>query len=108
MEKLVKTVKGQITRKDYHWLYDRDAEIAAGRNGITLTVGANGEGDWKYETGTPEEDWSRATALRRYPFWAQVGIFRDTNSRVVAREIVEEIKRQEGWIRANAPRLLEK
>ena len=91
VEKLVKAVKSEIdvdtfVSEDDPW--EEDAEP-----GILLTVGANGEGGWSYQTG----DTSFMGGAYGYPYWGSAGVYRDSNARDVAREIVEEIKDQAAY-----------
>lgn len=60
--------------------------------GICLTVGANlDEGSWSWQTG----DNSYTGGAYGYPVWAVVGIYRNSNSRELAREIRAQL--EESW-----------
>jgi hypothetical protein len=79
---LVKAVKADIC-DDYRCSDDPDDSTP----GITLTVGANEEGDWSYQTG----DNSYTGGAYGYPHWAVVYIYRNSNCREIAREILSEL-----------------
>ena len=55
--------------------------------GILLTVGANGEGGWSWQTG----DNSYTGGAYHYPPWAVVGVWRTSNCRDLAKEIQEQL-----------------
>ena len=61
--------------------------------GIQLTVGWSPEtGDWDYQTG----DNSVTGAAYHYPVWAVVGVYRNSNSREVAKDIRSQLD-EETW-----------
>jgi hypothetical protein len=55
--------------------------------GIELTVGADKSGDWSYQTG----DNSYSGGAYGYPYWAVVGVYRDSNPRTIARDIRSQL-----------------
>jgi hypothetical protein len=60
--------------------------------GIQVTVGFDHEtGDWGFQTG----DNSFVGSAYHYPIWGVAGVYRTSNCREVAREIIEEIREQE-------------
>ncbi len=80
---LIKSIKKSIC--DDYRAFDGD-DIA----GIQLTVGADGKGDWDYQTG----DNSYSGGAYRFSDWAVVGIYRNSNSLEVAREIRDQLANQ--------------
>ena len=79
---LCREIKGQI--KDDYRAFDDD-EIP----GIQLTVGANDDlTDWDYQTG----DNCYSGNAYFYPYWAVVGVYRNSNCRELAREIKEQLE----------------
>ncbi len=61
--------------------YDED-EIP----GILLTVGADAKGNWSYQTG----DNSFTGGAYGFRLWAVVGVYRRSNARQVAQEIINQ------------------
>lgn len=60
--------------------------------GICLTVGWNPDtGGWSWQTG----DNSYTGGAYGYPVWAVVGVYRNSNSRELAREIRAQL--EESW-----------
>lgn len=55
--------------------------------GMQVTVGADENGDWSYQTG----DNSFTGGAYGYPFWGVVSLYRRSNSTELAREIVDQI-----------------
>ena len=82
MEQLVMHVKRHIA-DDYRASDDPDDNTP----GIYLTVGANENGDWDYQTG----DNSFTGGAYGYPHWAVVSVYRKSNSRELAREIQDQL-----------------
>lgn len=59
--------------------------------GIQLTVGSNQDmSDWSYQTG----DNSFTGDAYHYPYWGVIGIYRDSNCRQLAIEVIEQIREQ--------------
>lgn len=54
--------------------------------GIQLTCGINNEGGWSYQTG----DNSYTGGAYHYPHWAVVTVYRRSNSREIARDILSQ------------------
>jgi hypothetical protein len=82
MYALARHVKKQIC-DDYR--IDRDDD----NPGIQLTVGANDElTQWSYQTG----DNSFTGGAYSFPNWAVVGVYRDSNCREIAREIIDQLE----------------
>lgn len=78
---LVKAIKKQIC--DEYRAFDEDE-----KPGIQLTVGANTDtGEWDYQTG----DNSYSGGAYFYKDWGVVGIYRNSNSLEVARDIRNQI-----------------
>jgi hypothetical protein len=78
---LVKSVKSDIC-EDFRAFEDDD------QPGIQLTIGHNPDsGDWSYQTG----DNSYSGSAYGYPNWAVVGVYRRSNSRDVARDILSQL-----------------
>lgn len=78
--RLCVSVKKQIS--DEYRAYDDDD-----RPGILLTVGANKNGDWSYQTG----DTQFMGGAYGYPYWGQAAIYRSTNCNQAAKQIIDEI-----------------
>jgi len=78
---LVKAVKRSIDR-GCRASCDPDDNLP----GIQLTCGINYQGDWSYQTG----DNSYTGGAYGYPYWAVVSVYRRTNSRDLAREILDQ------------------
>jgi hypothetical protein len=83
---LVKDVKAQIA--DEYRAFEESDEPS-----IQLTVGANESGDWSYQTG----DNSYSGGAYGYPHWGVVGVYRNSNSREVARDIQNQIAEQQWY-----------
>ena len=77
---LVKAIQADIS-DEYRAFEDDD------KPGIQLTIGANSDGDWTYQTG----DNSFMGSAYHYPHWAVIGVYRDSNSRDLARELQDEL-----------------
>ena len=58
--------------------------------GIQLTVGADGSGNWRAQTG----DNSFTGGAYGLPHWGVVGVYRRSNSRERARDIIDQIEEQ--------------
>jgi hypothetical protein len=56
--------------------------------GILLTVGADDSGDWSYQTG----DNSFSGGAYGFSFWGVAAVYRRSNSRDVARDIIGQIE----------------
>jgi hypothetical protein len=54
--------------------------------GIQLTCGINYQGEWSYQTG----DNSYTGGAYGYPYWAVISVYRRSNSRDLAREILDQ------------------
>ena len=77
---LIRAIKAEIS--DEYRAYPDDNEP-----GILLTIGA-GETGWNYQTG----DNSYTGGAYGYPWWGVVAVYRDSNSRDLAREAIEQIR----------------
>jgi hypothetical protein len=77
---LVRHVKKHIA-DDYRAFEEEDVP------GIQLTVACDEKGNWDYQTG----DNSYSGAAYFYPHWAVVGVYRDSNSKEVARDIQNQL-----------------
>jgi hypothetical protein len=53
---------------------------------IQLTCGINYQGEWSYQTG----DNSYTGGAYGYPYWAVISVYRRSNSRGLAREILDQ------------------
>ena len=81
---LVKAIKGDI--EDDFLAFEEDEEP-----GIQITVGYDPEDDtWDYQTG----DNSFSGNAYFYPIWGVVGVYRNSNCREVAKELIEQIAEQ--------------
>lgn len=81
---LVRHVKAYIS--DDYRAFEEDEEP-----GIQLTIGWNAEtGSWSYQTG----DNSYTGSAYHYPIWAVAGVYRRSNSREVARDLIDELLEQ--------------
>jgi hypothetical protein len=81
MYALVRHVKRQI---DDYYRIDRGDD----KPGIQLTVGANDDlTAWAYQTG----DNSFTGGAYGFPNWAVVGVYRASNCREIARDIIEQL-----------------
>lgn len=59
--------------------------------GIQLTVGTNADmSDWSYQTG----DNSYTGGAYGYPYWGVVGVYRASNCRQLAQDIIDQIREQ--------------
>src|SRR6478609_998098 len=79
---LVRHVKTCIS-DEYRVSDDPDDETP----GIQLTIGAHEKGDWSYQTG----DNSYSGGAYGFPHWAVVGVYRNSNSREVAKDIQNQL-----------------
>jgi hypothetical protein len=82
---LVVSLKGDI-QDDYRAYDGPDCEEDSTPS-MLLTVGANEEGEWSYQTG----DNSYSGGAYHYPHWAVVAIDRRSNSREIARDIQSQL-----------------
>lgn len=84
LARLVRAVRGDI-EDDYRATDDPDDDTP----GVCLTVGADGNGadSWSYQTG----DNSFAGGAYGYPHWAVVSVYRDDDSRKLARDILGQL-----------------
>lgn len=81
LAELVRAIKREIS-DEYRAFEDDDAP------GIQLTIGHDpATGDWSYQTG----DNSYTGGAYHYPNWAITGVYRSTNSRDTARELINEL-----------------
>jgi hypothetical protein len=80
LARLVRAVKKDIC--DEYRAFEGDETPS-----IQLTVGADGEGDWSYQTG----DNSYCGAAYHYPHWGVVGVYRSSDSREVAKDILNQL-----------------
>lgn len=55
--------------------------------GIQLTIGWKLSGDWSYQTG----DNSYSGGAYGFPHWAVVGVYPRSNSRAVARDLIDQL-----------------
>jgi hypothetical protein len=80
---LIKFLKTTIA-DDYRAYDDDDDDLPS----MQLTIGCNtATGEWSYQTG----DNSYSGGAYLYPTWAVVAIYRRSNSRELAREIVAQL-----------------
>lgn len=78
---LIRSIKSDIS--DEYRAFEEDE-----KPGIQLTIGFNPKnGDWSYQTG----DNSYSGGAYGYPDWAVVGVYRNSNSRELARELIEQL-----------------
>ena len=77
---LVKAVKSDIC-DDYRAFDDDEMP------GIQLTVAMNDDKEWNYQTG----DNSYMGSCYHFPYWAVVGVYRNSNSVELAHEIQAEL-----------------
>lgn len=82
LSSLVRAVKANIS-DEYRVSDDPDDETP----GIQLTVGANEKGEWSYQTG----DNSYSGGAYHYPYWGVAGVYRNSNSREVAKDIQDQL-----------------
>ena len=80
LAELVKMVKEDISDE---YRADPDDTIP----GIQLTVGI-GESDWSFQTG----DNSFMGSAYHYPYWGVVSVYRRSNSRELAKDIVKQVE----------------
>ena len=81
---LIREIKGYI-QDDYLAFYEDEEP------GIQLTIGYDPKDDsWSYQTG----DNSFHGSAYFYPIWGVVGVYRNSNCREVAKDIVEQIAEQ--------------
>lgn len=80
IEALLKSLKPQI-RDDYRAF--QDDEIP----GMQVTVGADDDGRWNYQTG----DNIYTGGAYAFPYWGVVGLYRRSNCRELAKDIVSQI-----------------
>lgn len=79
---LCKAVKADIS-VEYRAFYDDEIP------GIQLTIGYNPEsGEWAFQTG----DNSYTGSAYHYPDWAVVGVYRRSNCRELASEIISQLE----------------
>ena len=83
LAELVRVVKSDIA-DDYRAFGDDEEP------GIQLTIGANAVGDWDYQTG----DNSFTGAAYHYPYWAVVGVYRDSQEYDVVDDILSQLRDQ--------------
>lgn len=84
VSELVKAIKGHI---------DNDCRVDefSDTPGINLIVGFDPEtSEWSYQTG----DSSYSGSAYHYPIWGVAGVYRRSNSRDVAKDIINEIDDQ--------------
>jgi hypothetical protein len=82
MYRLCQVIKDQIS--DEFRAYEDD-----GDPGILLTVGHEPEtGEWSYQTG----DNSYSGGAYRFQNWAVIGVYRDSNCKAVAQEILDQLE----------------
>jgi len=55
--------------------------------GMQVTVGADETGDWSYQTG----DNSYSGGAYHYPFWGVISLYRRSNCRDLAKDIIDQI-----------------
>ena len=81
LQELIEHVRTQIT--DDTLAFDFDVEP-----GIQLTVGASKDlKTWSYQTG----DNSYTGGAHAYPYWAVVGVYRDTSAGDLAQDILDQL-----------------
>ena len=78
---LIRAIKAEIS-DDYRAYPDEDEP------GVMLTIGSDAAGRWSYQTG----DNSFMGGAYGYPYWGVVAVYRDSNSRDLAREAIEQIR----------------
>ena len=69
---------------DYRASFDDDEDNMPG---MSVTVGADEEGNWSYQTG----DNSYTGGAYGMPFWGVISLYRRSNSTELARDIVNQI-----------------
>ena len=78
---LVRSIKLDIS--DEYRAFDDDE-----KPGIQLTIGFDPEsGEWSYQTG----DNSYSGGAYNYPDWAVIGVYRNTNSREAAKDLISQL-----------------
>jgi len=86
LARLCKAVREDITA--LHRAFPVDAEP-----GIQLTIGWNPDsGDWSFQTG----DNSFAGPAYFFPLWAVIGVYRDSSSIELARDLRDQLLEQLG------------
>lgn len=81
---LIRAVKHDIS-DEYRAFEDDDVP------GIQLTIGTNSDlSDWSFQTG----DNSYIGGAYHYPYWGVIGVYRNSNCRDLAREIIDQIRDQ--------------
>ena len=84
---LVRAVKLDI--EDDYRAFEED-EIP----GIQLTIGYDPrEDEWSFQTG----DNSFMGSAYHYPIWGVVGVYRNSNCRDLAQDIIDQIEEQINW-----------
>ena len=68
-------------------IYDEYIEEGDTLPSICVTIGANIEGEWAYQTG----DNSYSGPAYHYPHWAVIQLYRRSNCRELARDIREQL-----------------
>jgi len=84
LTELIKSLKGDIG-DEYRAYSDCDEEDTT--PSMLVTVGADEEGNWGYQTG----DNSYTGGAYSYPHWGVVAIHRRSNSKEVAKDIQSQI-----------------
>ncbi len=80
---LVRHIKSFVPKADPDYIAEDDD-----KPGIDLTIGYDPEsGDWSYQTG----DNSYTGGAYGYPDWAVTRVYRDTNSRDCARDLIGQL-----------------
>lgn len=82
--RLIRAVKADIS-PEFRAYEDDD------KPGILLTIGADCAGSWSYQTG----DTSFTGGAYSYPHWGSAAVYRNSNARDLAREIIEQIRDSE-------------
>lgn len=86
---LVRDVKAQIPVSDPDYIADEDD-----KPGIDLTIGVDVEtGDWSYQTG----DNSYTGGAYDYRDWGVTRVYRRSNSRDVARDLISQVLELNDW-----------
>ena len=81
LEELISNVKKNI-KPDCRAFYEEDVP------GIQLTVGwSANRGDWDFQTG----DNSYSGPVYGDPYWAVVGVYKNTNKKTLAKEIRDQL-----------------
>lgn len=83
---LVRYVKAQVPKDDPDYIADEED-----KPGIDLTIGVDVEtGDWSYQSG----DNSYMGGAYGYRDWGVTRVYRSSNSRDVARDLIEQVAEQ--------------